>query len=680
MLVGCSAAAIGQMPAVDPATASRAVRGARLTERIAANDNRRRAGRLEQGVLTLRLEVREGVLFPEEDGGPSVPALAFAEVGAAAQVPGPLVRVSQGTEVRVSVHNPFRDSTLTVYGLGAHPAAHDSGLRVPPGATREARFWASTPGSYFYWATTGDRRIEDREWFESQLSGALIVDAPGAPAADRVFVIGHWFRPGDSTRVTPESRPDVNTMVINGRSWPHTERVAYTQGDSVRWRWINATAVSHPMHLHGFYFHLESQGDWRSEREYRGDARPFLVTNLMLPGVTMRIAWVPERAGNWVFHCHFAFHVSHHVALPRAPAASTAGTTATVASAGARPTLMSALATSSTTSTSSTSATDSRAAHGTSGHVTVPHQMAGLVLGINVRPASGIRDVALSAPRAREIRLLAQAAPRRFGALAGFGYVVQDGATAPARDSITIPGPLLVLRRGEPVRVTVVNYLAEATAVHWHGIELESFPDGVPGWSGAPGRIMPPIAPADSFVAEFVPPRAGTFVYHTHSNEQLQMGAGLYGALLVVDPEQPYDPAIDRVILVGGAGPADSLPQFGFESPGLVNGSSAPRPMEFQAGTTYRLRFININPDWRVIFSLMSDSALATWRPVAKDGADLPASQRVERAAYLLTGPGETADFEFTPATRGELRLEVKTQVSGAGVPGWIIPIRVLVR
>jgi FtsP/CotA-like multicopper oxidase with cupredoxin domain len=186
---------------------------------------------------------------------------------------------------------------------------------------------------------------------------------------------------------------------------------------------------------------------------------------------------------------------------------------------------------------------------------------------------------------------------------------------------------------------------------------------------------MPPIQPGDSFTAEFVPPRAGTYIYHTHANEQLQMGSGLYGALLVVDSTRPYDPATDKLIVVGGAGPADSLPQFGFESPGLVNGSNAPPPMDLQVGRTYRFRLININPDWRIIFSLMSDSALARWRPVAKDGADLPLSRRVPRPAWLLTGPGETADFEFTPRAKGDLRLEVKTLL-----PGWIIPIPVRVR
>ncbi len=611
--------------------------------RISANDNRRSAGRFDRGVLTLRLEVREGVLFPEADGGPSVPALAFAEVGKSPQVPGPLIRVPSGSEIRVTIRNPL-DSALIVYGLHPRPGGPDSGLRVPAGQTREARFRVQVPGTYYYWGTTGAaREMEERPWLATQLSGALIVDEPGQPTNDRVFVIGIWARGGDSTLAVP--RPPQELMVINGKSWPHTERFDFAQGDSVRWRWVNATSSAHPMHLHGFYFYLDSKGDGAAERTYRDEARPFVVTHLMLPGETMRIAWVPERPGNWVFHCHFAFHVSHHLVLPRSSPLASA------------------------------TPVDSHSAHVAGAKGSVPHAMAGLVLGIRVRPSPHARAVAITGPRAREIRLVAQAAPKRFGRLAGFGYVVQEGSVEPKRDSINIPGPMLILRRGEPVRITVVNHLPEATAVHWHGIELESFPDGVPGWSGTPGRIMPPIAPGDSFVAEFVPPRAGTFIYHTHSNEQLQMGSGLYGALLVVDPDKPYDAAVDKVFIVGGAGPSDSLPQFNFESPGLLNGRPEPLPLDLRAGTTYRLRFININPDWRVIFSLMSPTALASWRPVAKDGADLPESQRGRQAAYFITGPGETGDFEFTPVEKGEMRLEVKTMIRG-----WIIPIVVRVR
>jgi FtsP/CotA-like multicopper oxidase with cupredoxin domain len=609
------------------ATPSISAQSTAAADRIVANENRRPAGQLRGGVLTMQLGVRAGVFYPEDAEGPGIPALAFAEIGQAPQVPGPLIRVPQGTEIRVSIRNPFRDSILTVYGLHGHPTTGDSGLRIPGGETREVRFRGDTPGTYYYWGTTTGSGL-DRQWFESQLTGALVVDPPNASIEDRIFVIGIWNRPGDSTLSVP--RPAQEVMVINGKSWPHTEPLTYAREDSVWWRWINATGSSHPMHLHGFYFHLESSGDWKSEREFRRDERPLLVTRLMLPGETMRLAWVPEREGNWVFHCHFAFHVSHHLALFDTRAGHPAGTT---------------------------------------------HRMAGLVLGVRVGPGRAPAAGVKAGMPARNIRLIAQAAPKRFGSLTGLGYVVQEGAIEPPRDSIAIPGPTLVLRRGEPVRVTVVNHLAEPTAVHWHGIELESFPDGVPGWSGTPGRIMPPIAPGDSFVAEFVPPRAGTFIYHTHANEQLQLGSGLYGVLLVVDPQKPYDSETDKVILVGGAGPADSLPQFDFQSPGLVNGDPAPPPMELSVGRTYRLRLININPDWRIIFSLLSDSALVKWRPVAVDGADLPAARRRERPAYLLTGPGQTADFEFTPTSPGELRLEVKTQL-----PGWIVPIVVRVR
>jgi FtsP/CotA-like multicopper oxidase with cupredoxin domain len=602
-------------------------------ETIAANDNLRPAGRLEHGVLTLALEVRTGTLRPEEDGGPGIPALAFAEAGAPLQVPGPLIRVPQGTEVRVSVRNTF-DSTLTVHGLGTRPLPGDSGLVVRPGETREIRFRAASPGTYYYWAALGGGGLLDRLWLDSQLTGALVVDAPGPRPDDRIFVIGLWSRPLEDSVGLP--LPAEEHMNINGKSWPHTERLTYPRGSRVRWRVINPTISSHPMHLHGFFFHVDSRGDEQSERVFRGDDRPLEVTELMSPGATLAMSWVPAREGNWVFHCHFPFHVSEHMALRR---------------------------------------DSTPAATAVAGHGPMQHSMGGLVMGIHVVPGARPAPMRPAHGPPREIRLLAQSAPRRFGSLGGMGYVRQEGGIEPARDSIDVPGPTLVLRRDEPVRITVVNHLAEPTSVHWHGIELESFPDGVPGWSGTPARIMPPIQPGDSFVAEFVPPRAGTYIYHTHANEQLQMGSGLYGALLVVDSASRYDPETDKVILVGGGGPADSLPQFGFQSPGLVNGSADPPPLDLKVGRTYRFRLININPDWRVIFSLTSDSALGRWRPVAKDGADLPASQRGMRPAWLLTGPGETADFEFTPRARGDLRLEVKTLL-----PGWIVPVVVRVR
>jgi len=64
------------------------------------------------------------------------------------------------------------------------------------------------------------------------------------------------------------------------------------------------------MDLHGFYFDVESVGDAARDRRFAADQRPRVVTQLMPPGSTMAMMWRPERAGNWLFHCHVMTHVS----------------------------------------------------------------------------------------------------------------------------------------------------------------------------------------------------------------------------------------------------------------------------------------------------------------------------------------------------------------------------------
>lgn len=224
-----------------------------------------------------------------------------------------------------------------------------------------------------------------------------------------------------------------------------------------------------------------------------------------------------------------------------------------------------------------------------------------------------------------------------------------------------VPSSPIVLHRGQPVKITVVNRLRAPTAVHWHGMELPSWSDGVPAWSGASKRLAPMIAPGDSFVASFTPPRAGTFIYHSHSNELFQISLGLYGALLVVEPEQ-YDADRERVFIIGGNGPVGSIygSQPAGESPARINGKARPDTVRLIAGRPYRLRIIQINPDFSTWVTLRQGSRTMTWRALAKDGAELSDAQRMSGPATLLAGPGETADFEFTPVAAGALSLEVR--------------------
>jgi FtsP/CotA-like multicopper oxidase with cupredoxin domain len=94
-----------------------------------------------------------------------------------------------------------------------------------------------------------------------------------------------------------------------------------------------------------------------------------------------------------------------------------------------------------------------------------------------------------------------------------------------------IPGPILRIKQGEPVRIIVENRLAEDTTVHWHGIRLPNDMDGVPGLT------QPPIKPGETFTYEFTPPDAGTFWYHPHMDSLQQLGRGLAGALIVEEPD-----------------------------------------------------------------------------------------------------------------------------------------------
>jgi FtsP/CotA-like multicopper oxidase with cupredoxin domain len=293
--------------------------------------------------------------------------------------------------------------------------------------------------------------------------------------------------------------------------------------------------------------------------------------------------------------------------------------------------------------------------------------MAGLIIGIHVLPRG--EQQAASTKEPRRFRLLIQGSPYGYNRNPAMGFVLQQG-DEPGKDSVALPGPTLFLERGRPARITVVNRLKAATSIHWHGLEIDSYPDGVAGWSGTPGRIAPAIQPADSFVAEFTPPRAGTFMYHAHVNELVQTNSGMYGALIVTDSAHPFDPRIDKIILVGGAGPGN----IERRSLGMVNGTIRPQ-LELEAGTTYRLHIIQIHPQAVVVFRLGGDSTIARWTPVAKDGADLPPEQSTTRPAYVMMGAGENGEFLYTPERPGLQKLTINTQAAG-----WYVPMQIFVR
>src|SRR5688572_33142968 len=106
-----------------------------------------------------------------------------------------------------------------------------------------------------------------------------------------------------------------------------------------------------------------------------------------------------------------------------------------------------------------------------------------------------------------------------------------------------LPGPLIRARRGDRIIVHFSNKLPQSTTVHWHGVQVPIEMDGVPGAS------QPPVEPGGTFTYDFVVPDAGLFWYHPHVMSAAQVGFGLYGPLLVEDPDDTVKVA-DELVLV----------------------------------------------------------------------------------------------------------------------------------
>jgi FtsP/CotA-like multicopper oxidase with cupredoxin domain len=197
---------------------------------------------------------------------------------------------------------------------------------------------------------------------------------------------------------------------------------------------------------------------------------------------------------------------------------------------------------------------------------------------------------ALSAPQPSRLRI----APARQ-ALVGAG----NPQTAVWAYNDAVPGPELRLRQGERLRIEVENALDADTTVHWHGVRVPNAMDGVPHVT------QPPIAARGGrFTYEFDLRDAGTYWYHPHLGSPEQVGRGLYGALIVDEPEPP---AVDRdVVWMLGDWRLDREARIVGDFGNFMDASHAGRigntvtvngaireAFELRAGERIRLRLVN---------------------------------------------------------------------------------------
>jgi FtsP/CotA-like multicopper oxidase with cupredoxin domain len=101
------------------------------------------------------------------------------------------------------------------------------------------------------------------------------------------------------------------------------------------------------------------------------------------------------------------------------------------------------------------------------------------------------------------------------------------------------PGPTIECVEGDKLRIFVTNKLPEHTTIHWHGVLL---PNGMDGVGGLTQKHIPV---GRTYVYEFEMKKSGTFMYHPHADEMVQMAMGMMG-FIVVHPKNPGFMRVDR--------------------------------------------------------------------------------------------------------------------------------------
>jgi len=212
-----------------------------------------------------------------------------------------------------------------------------------------------------------------------------------------------------------------------------------------------------------------------------------------------------------------------------------------------------------------------------------------------------------------------------------------------------VPGPTIEARVGDVLEVRLTNRLSEPTTMHWHGLRLPAPMDGT-------DMVQRPVEPGESFTYRFKLPDAGTFWYHSHSNETVQMERGLHGALIVRGEDEPELDG-ERVLVLddlkldrkGELAKFGGLIQWHDGREGdvrLVNGQREPA-LTIAAGRIERWRVVNASSARYVRLSIGGRS----FQILGTDGGLLEAPAA---ATEVLLTPGDRVDLAVGPFKEGE--------------------------
>jgi FtsP/CotA-like multicopper oxidase with cupredoxin domain len=218
----------------------------------------------------------------------------------------------------------------------------------------------------------------------------------------------------------------------------------------------------------------------------------------------------------------------------------------------------------------------------------------------------------------------------------------------------TVPGPMIRVTEGDQIRIVVKNELPDATTIHWHGVEVPNAMDGVPGVT------QDPIEPGETFTYEFTAKPAGTFMYHSHFEGDVQVSAGLY-APFIIDPTKPETnpPPVDKVLMISEWLQKDGntyapMPMSGMEPNYFtINGKAFPstETITVKMGERVRLRLIGIG---QFIHPMHLHGF--PFKIVATDGHPVPEAAQLTKDTVNVA-PGERYDIEFVATETGQWML-----------------------
>jgi FtsP/CotA-like multicopper oxidase with cupredoxin domain len=241
----------------------------------------------------------------------------------------------------------------------------------------------------------------------------------------------------------------------------------------------------------------------------------------------------------------------------------------------------------------------------------------------------------------------------------------------------TVPGPAIRVPYGQKVRIVVKNELPEPTAVHWHGIQVPNAMDGVPGVT------QQPIGVGKSFTYTFRASPAGgglggTFFYHSHFDEDRQVGLGLSAPFIIVPPHAPTY-AVDRTLMLGewNLDPLSGATRPPMDMEGVlpnyftINGKSYPatQPVNVKAGQRVLLRFVGAGQ-----FTHPMHLHGTAFTVIAKDGHPLSSPYKAD---VVNVAPGERYDVVFTePKGKWVLHCHIGHHLTNDGEsPGGLLMV-----